>query len=226
MAAPNRIRELRKIRGLSLESLAERMETSNQQVSRLETGRRRLTIEWMRKAAKALEVEMAELLVPPNGTSIKSDFSTVAPAELAPYYVVGEVQAGSWRETLELPPEEWEPVLFGERPEYRGLPRFGLRVRGPSMNALYPQGTVLDCIKFIDLHRLPRSGDRVIVQRHRPEGLIEATAKELRFNGQRWELWPRSHHPAHQSPVVVEGDIGEDSTVEIYALIIGSYQPE
>lgn len=62
MAAPNRIREMRKKRGLTLERLAERVGTNNQQISRLETGQRRLTVEWLTRLATALDCLREDLL--------------------------------------------------------------------------------------------------------------------------------------------------------------------
>ena len=59
---PNRIRELRQARGLTLEELAQQTATSVQQLSRLEKGERRLTEGWMRRIAPALSVRPADLL--------------------------------------------------------------------------------------------------------------------------------------------------------------------
>ena len=58
----NRIKELRKAGGLPLKKLAELVGTSNQQISHLEKGRRRLTLEWMERIAKALNCQPADLL--------------------------------------------------------------------------------------------------------------------------------------------------------------------
>ncbi len=58
----NRIKELRKLRGLTLEVLAERLNASNQHVSHLENGRRRLTVDWIERIAKALDCHPFELL--------------------------------------------------------------------------------------------------------------------------------------------------------------------
>lgn len=58
----NRIKELRKARGLTMKQLAELVGTSNQQISHLEKGRRRLTLEWMERIAKALDCQPADLL--------------------------------------------------------------------------------------------------------------------------------------------------------------------
>lgn len=58
----NRIAELRRARGLTLKALAERVGTTNQQISHLEKGRRRLTMEWMERIAAALECHPFELV--------------------------------------------------------------------------------------------------------------------------------------------------------------------
>jgi DNA-binding Xre family transcriptional regulator len=58
----NRIRELRKARGWTAEDLAVRCNTSHNQITRLETGQRRLTVDWMTRIAQALDLTPAELL--------------------------------------------------------------------------------------------------------------------------------------------------------------------
>jgi transcriptional regulator with XRE-family HTH domain len=60
-AMPNRIRELRIARNLTLEEVALNVGTSVQQLSRLERGSRRLTDDWMRRVARALYVRPADL---------------------------------------------------------------------------------------------------------------------------------------------------------------------
>lgn len=51
----NRLKELRKAKGLTLEALAQRVGSSNQHVSHLENGKRRLSVDWMERLATALE---------------------------------------------------------------------------------------------------------------------------------------------------------------------------
>ncbi|MEK7244720.1 MAG: helix-turn-helix transcriptional regulator [Pseudomonadota bacterium] len=58
----NHIKELRKGRGWSQNELARNIGTSNQQVSYLETGQRRLTDVWMLRLAAALGCHPADLL--------------------------------------------------------------------------------------------------------------------------------------------------------------------
>lgn len=163
---------------------------------------------------------------PMNGVEANPTHQEVAPAALNPFYIVGSVEADAWREAIELPQEEWEPVQFEARPEYQGAKRFGLRVRGQSMNEHYPPGSILDCVNLIDIHRQPQHGDHVVVYRRGPSDLIEATVKELVINGLRWELWPRSTHPAHAMPLVLDHPPSDEESedVRIVALVIGSYR--
>jgi transcriptional regulator with XRE-family HTH domain len=58
----NRLKELRKAKGLTLEALAQRVGSSNQHVSHLENGKRRLSVDWMERLATALECHPLELL--------------------------------------------------------------------------------------------------------------------------------------------------------------------
>ncbi len=57
----NRIREWRRRRGLSVEELARRSRTTPSQISKLERGERRLTLDWMTRLAKALACRREDL---------------------------------------------------------------------------------------------------------------------------------------------------------------------
>ena len=58
----NRIRELRRSAGLSQEALAEKVGTTNQHIGRLESGKRRLSTDWMERIASALQCDPSDLL--------------------------------------------------------------------------------------------------------------------------------------------------------------------
>lgn len=84
----NRIKELRDNRGLSLDDLANRVGTTNQQVSHLELGKRRLTADWMDRLANALDCRPWELIeetpppdLDPRERRILDLFKRVSPAE-------------------------------------------------------------------------------------------------------------------------------------------------
>lgn len=65
-----RILELRKKRGMTLAQLADKTDSTPQQIGRLEKGERRLTTEWMEKIAKALEVLPEDLMSPNHGERV------------------------------------------------------------------------------------------------------------------------------------------------------------
>lgn len=57
-----RIREFRKLRGMTLKELAEKISTTPQTVQRLETANMTVSTDWLEKIARALLVEPADLL--------------------------------------------------------------------------------------------------------------------------------------------------------------------
>lgn len=144
--------------------------------------------------------------------------------------IVGAVQAGGYTAALELPESDHYPSGLPYDRRYAGLPQFALEVRGNSVDELYPDGSTVQCIKFLDLHRRPQPGELVVVWRRDPhhDG-GEATLKELRTasDGSYW-LWPRSTDPRHQ-PFELKGldDASDDNDdVVVVALVIGGYRAE
>jgi DNA-binding XRE family transcriptional regulator len=63
-ATDNRIAELRAARGLSVTQMAEKVNANLQTYHDVETGKTRLSLDWMRRIARALEVAPSELLLP------------------------------------------------------------------------------------------------------------------------------------------------------------------
>jgi hypothetical protein len=72
------------------------------------------------------------------------------------------------------------------------------------MNRLYPNGSVIVCVRFADIGRGPSPGERVVCLRRSADGQFEATVKEFDqdTNGRRL-LWPRSDHPDFQAPLLL-----------------------
>lgn len=64
MQEPNNIERFRKARGWSRPQLGKKMETSGQQVERLEKGQRKLSQQWIESAAQALGVAAADIITP------------------------------------------------------------------------------------------------------------------------------------------------------------------
>jgi transcriptional regulator with XRE-family HTH domain len=123
-------------------------------------------------------------------------------------FVRGAVQAGVWVEALEWEPAEWMEVSAPIDPRLpKGTERFGLLLRGTSMNRIYPPGSILICARYYDLPRGPKTGDEVIVLRRSKQlGSFEATCKEYQLDDLgRHVLWPRSHDPEFQAPIIIPG---------------------
>lgn len=57
----NNIRKFRRARGWSLNELADKVGTTNQQISHLELGKRRLTVDWLMRVADALGCRPTDL---------------------------------------------------------------------------------------------------------------------------------------------------------------------
>jgi len=73
----NRIGVLRRVKGFSLTDLAKAVGTTKAQIQKLERGDRRLSLDWMERLARALDVKMSDLL-PTNEVACQHD-----PAEAA-----------------------------------------------------------------------------------------------------------------------------------------------
>jgi len=79
--------------------------------------------------------------------------------------VVGTVVAGAFREALEQPEQDQERLPVQYDAAYVEANQFALRVQGPSMNQVYPDGTYVICIAASDSDC--RLGDHVVCQRER-----------------------------------------------------------
>ncbi len=149
-------------------------------------------------------------------------------SDIITIHVRGAVQAGHWAEAMEWPVDDWQKVSLPRPDGHRSY--FGLRVRGPSMNQVYPDGTILVCVPFHDYDHGLEDGDHVIVQRWQ-SGQVEATVKELRHGpeGAVW-LWPRSDHPEHQTPITLPRN-GQDhpeydgtDEIRVVAVVVADYR--
>ena len=202
---------------------------SHSQLSRLERGESEPSLKRLNSIAALYGCAVPDLL----GLSIELD--RVA--------VIGAVQAGEWSDDGPWMEDDQYGVSVPVPPEFAHMSRFGLEVHGPSMNLVYPEGTVLVCVSLAELERWPDTGEMVIVQRRSNLGL-ETTVKEFVHDNSGVWLWPRSNHPEHQQPVplprphadgeeqqlaisdfmAVEEDHGEE--IAVIALVIQSVRNE
>ncbi|NBN79909.1 helix-turn-helix domain-containing protein [Microvirga tunisiensis] len=199
--------------------LAELANTNVSEISKLERGDRRLTVDWLARLGTALGVSPHELMLPPS----EMVTSGGVPLDLAPHKtmfrrlpVKGEVAAGSWLDfdPLRSEPTDWLDFIPDTKLSADHV--YALKVRGTSLNKIAPDGSVLVCLDAVGAGLAIREGDLVIVAQSREGGLREVTAKRVkRANGQ-YELWPESIDPKWQAPIFLNG---EDETVAVKAIV-------
>lgn len=209
---------LKELEGRNKAGLAKALGLPAPRISDIIKGRRGINALESKRIADYLQMNIADVV--DNLEGRPSVGGAPAPVKIP---VVGSVAAGVWREALEVPEYDWEYVPAILNPKLESLPSFALRVSGASMDKVFPNGTILICIKFFDMElisRGPETGDYVIVQQRNSNGLVEATCKQLEVeDGQAW-LWPRSTRPEFQTPIKVE-DNGEEDSVLLHALVVG-----
>lgn len=179
---------------------------------------RKVSIETAAGLARALGRElgdflMGEVLVPAGPIRIK---------------VVGEVEAGAWRENGEWDEDQIFEIEVTPSP-FGATGRFGLRVVGFSMDKLFLPGTILDCFQVYGSDGLvPEPGDVVIVQRCRGD-LIETTCKRLeRLADGGYQLRAESTRPEFQDPIALgkpDGEYFGDDETRVIGIVNAAVTP-
>lgn len=216
MGYSDNIATLRRRAGLTQAALAERLNVEQPTVQRWEKGKRELGVNTLIEIAKALGVDPSLLL----------SQESVMPVPLGPtLYCKGKIAAGRWKVAVEDPEDEW--ASFTGRPDVTAelSMRFGLKVEGDSMDLLYPDGTIVECVSVFGRTEIA-PGKRVVVVRKNKEGLFEATVKELAEDeqGKMWAI-PRSSNPSHRAISLTEPEAGIVET-RVAAVIVASHRPE
>lgn len=216
---PNRIKQLRKKARLTQQALADRIGASKSQLIKLERSDRELTHTWIDRLRGPLNAAPGDFFPRPEGVDTLTNRRVD---------IVGEVEAGIFTEI-----DEWDTADFGNIeapvPEgYAGKRVFGLRVVGPSVNLKYTEGSIVVCVRLLDLgpDYKPEPGRFYVVYRRSEDGQqTEATIKQLQIDdsGQAW-LWPRSSHPDYQQPWKVDGADGE--VIELWGRVVGAWMPD
>ena len=162
----NRLKQIMADKGITREALAERVDTHPVTISKLISGKMKMTTEWMERLGVGLGVPPIELLV--------------APLNFRTAQVRAAVQAGVWTESVEWPdPDDWYEVAVPYDADLDGLPLYGAEVRGPSMNLRYREGSVIVFTAPWEDGETPLPGRRYIVERRRLDGSVETTVKLL-----------------------------------------------
>jgi DNA-binding Xre family transcriptional regulator len=197
----NRLSTIMREKGVTREALAERVGAHPVTISKLISGKMGMTVDWMERLGEALDVDPLEIISPP--------------ARIRTATVKSHVQAGSWRDAFEWEDQsDWYEVAVPRDPQLDGMPLSAYEVRGISMNKRYIEGTVLIATAPWDDRERPTPGARYIVERRKPDGMIEGTVKTLHRadDGKLW-LVPESTDPRFQAAIPL--DDGQEDGIEI-----------
>lgn len=171
------------------------------------------------KMAEAEKIYEYLSLTAEPGATIPHTSPKVASTSLL--QVRGTAEAGSWREVALR--EVQDPATLVAPQHLAEIGAYALRVEGPSMDRRYPPGSYVIVAPW---HGGPLPyGKRVVVERTAQDGKIETTVKDLvrGMNGEP-ELWPRSSHPAHQTPLPYK--TVDDIRIDVIGTVVGSYRDE
>jgi transcriptional regulator with XRE-family HTH domain len=170
----NPLRLHRQRAGLTLERLARAVGTTPAQISKLEKGERRLTVDWMARLAPALGIAMGDLLAPAPivpgrneaapipGAPLPGGEAVFAAAPLAgdprDFMPVRSAGRGGGEQEMFL---EDGPIDYVRRPPSLALVRdaYAIYVVGDSMFPRFRQGQVLHVNPFMP----PRPGSGIVL---------------------------------------------------------------
>lgn len=185
-----------------------------------ENGTRNFGLDAARKYGRAFRVKPGWLLcmdgvddAPPASVSTNEGL-----------VVEGVVAAGVWREPSFRMSDK---MVIDTPPPIPGMQRFGLVVEGNSMDLHYENGTVLDCVSIFTNGVPPQTGDHVIVERIKEDGLRELTVKEFVERDGEYHLRPKSSDPAHQEIPVgrPDHDYHGDGEVRVIGFVVSAIPP-
>lgn len=216
VVAGNNLKAIRKRAKLTQGDVAERMNVSVPQISRWEGGGDNIPSNRLSALADAYGATIGEIFASAD------EYQAAGPR----LFVKGNVAAGKWIDSWQVSEDEWEVYTGRADVSAPVRRRFGLRVVGESMNEIYPPGTILDCVEYDGDEPIP-SGKRVIAVRHRADGSVEATVKELIRDEQGVEwLVPRSTNPQFNAFRGDRPDSPDITHVEIVGIVVASIRPE
>lgn len=209
----NRLRQIRKERGWSQQTLADKAGLPQPSISRFELGERSPDEHQIRALARALEVPPSALI---DDDAV--NLQHLRPSSHSRLPVIGamlrgEAEAGVWREAAEWPPSDGEPVMIPQLKEHKGLEIFSIRLRGRSMDKAFPVDSWVQCVDLFASNTALRTDDYVIVRRIDADKRIETTCRQVELlEGGAVRLWSRSTLPRYQAPLTIPSVAGDEST--------------
>ena len=209
-----RFRRERQAQGMSLRELARRLGTDPNIISRLETGKRQMSVEWLSTIADALGIRPAEFL------------ETSPPEEHV--MVSASVRLDQWLEDCWYDDANCYLLRIPADERHAGTERIAVVVDCSSMNLRYPEGTILICVPLEKLEGGIEVDKRYLIRSRRlvdgkqqdqlsVKTLVMGEDNQLRFVTESDDPDKTRAVPAFGTP---------DQEIRPIALVIGSIQPE
>ena len=132
---PNHIRRVREKRRLSQARLANLVDTSAQQIDRLEKGERKLTVDWLNRIAEGLSCDPFDLLLQPN---VRKESIPLREVPLVSLWRAGQPMT-AFDERL---PEDERVKVFVPVPE-SAENVVAAKIEGDSMDKVAPDGSII-----------------------------------------------------------------------------------
>jgi SOS-response transcriptional repressor LexA len=189
--------------GKSKSGLAKALHRSPSMVTSLLSGTRELKAREIAIIARYLEVEAPESPAPPPRPVVRTA------------QITGEVAGGVWTE----PGIEFEsiPTTVAVDARWPADKVYLLRVRGNSVNRQARDGDLVLCLDAFAAPRGFQSGDWVIAERKRDDGLVETTVKRVTGDPERgYKLLPDSEDPRFQEPIPLH----DGGAVQVKAFVL------
>jgi len=209
-----RLRRLREQRKIGLRELARRIDCDPNALSRLETGKRKVTVEWLTMLSGALGVSVSEIL---EDEKYEGQVMVMASA-----------CCNDWRESCWFPTKERYTVQVPPDSRHQDSERFAIEGRCPAMNLRYAEGSLIICVPIKNTSDGLVIGKRYLIEswrKHKRRKECELSVKKLTADDEG-KLWfvTESSHPAYQMSIPFS-DTG-DVAIKPVAQVVGSMQLE
>lgn len=229
---PSTLKKARKLRGMTLQQVADAIGVTYPAVQQWESGNTLPTTGNLLKLRQLLNADLVEGMIfdveERKGGGSRPARSAGESINFGRMFVRWVAEAGNWREHEEFHDESETESFIVPQIRGDGLQRFLTKIAGDSMDKVRLfDGDFVVTIDWNDLDRPANDGEIVVVQQTRDGGhTIETTVKQIRVYKDRYELHPRSSNPRHKAIIVKHGDGESDGrVVTIIGLVESVYRP-
>jgi transcriptional regulator with XRE-family HTH domain len=200
------IRRIRKEQGLTAKEFAVLIGTSPPQLTRLETGQRRLTVIWLNRIAKGLDVTINDLLDEPASLNVVS-VNYVAGRE------DGDKVSYADRMSLKIPEDN----------RFINAQRYGVLIGENHTGCRFAQGSIVICAPLQDINEAMALGTYYHVRHQKDDRYLSLICVlDQDPSGKLW-LVAATNNPSLKTSIPYEGI---SKTVSLAGRVIGAYSKE